>query len=109
MRLLLGAVLLTTMAAAASAEPREDLNFGNKMEEFELTPFEARQIYLNSTYITSYLAIGAVFVLLLAVGLYLYDYYAQLRRADQFEGQYYGGQQTAYSGQQYGQAQYQRR
>ena len=72
---------------------------------------------LNSTYLAYGIAVGAILVLLVAVGLYLYDYYYGTSRTDPVEGnfeynQYYTDadayQQALYEYQQ-AQAQYQSR
>ena len=72
---------------------------------------------LNSTYLAYGIAVGAILVLLVAVGLYLYDYYYGTSRTDPIEGnfeynQYYTDadayQQALYEYQQ-AQAQYQSR
>ena len=45
-------------------------------------------VSLNSTYIAYGIAIGAVLILTLAVGLYLYDYYYGTSRSDPVPPEY---------------------
>ena len=70
----LGLVAAANLMGAAMALPAselfEDVDIG------DLTEFDQRTfVNLNSTYIAYGVAAGAALVLVLAVGLYLYDYY----------------------------------
>ena len=67
-------------------------------------------VSLNSTYLQYGVAVGAVLVLLAAVGLYLYDYYYGTSRSDPIPDvdpyQQYYTDQEAYNQYLYQQAQY---
>ena len=92
---------------AAASELFEDVNF----DALSQIDFDERTfVNLNSTYLAYGVATGAVLVLMLGAGLYLYDYYYGTSRTDPVEGynQYYTDQE-AYNQYLYQQAQYQSR
>ena len=67
-------VCLITLISMATALPTAELF--DDVDIAELTEFDQRNfVNLNSTYIAYGVAAGAVLVLMVAVGLYLYDYY----------------------------------
>ena len=72
----------------------------NELEEgAQLSQTNDRQIYFNST--STYvgiLAIGGVVVLLIAVALYLYDFYGADTRSDSFKPNYYSAPHSQYGG-----------
>ena len=95
-----------TVEAQPTSELFEDVDFS------ALGTIDERTfVSLNSTYLTYGIAAGALIVLLLAVGLYLYDYYYGTSRSDpvpQDYNQYYTDQEQ-YNQYLYEQAQYQSR
>ena len=62
--------LLGVALALPTSELFEDVDIG-ELSEFDQRTF----VSLNSTYIAYGVAAGAALILVLAVGLYLYDYY----------------------------------
>ena len=92
--------------SSAMALPTAELFEGLDLDELSLMAGDERTfVSLNSTYIAYGIAAGAVLILTLAVGLYLYDYYYGTSRSDPVKQpdytQYYNDQQ------QYQQAYYQ--
>ena len=97
--MLLHVATLVLLSSVAFAED-------NDFYELESVDSEVRTIFLNSTFLAYGVAIGAVFILVFAVGLYLYDYYYGTSRADTIpQDQLYYNQYYADQGQ-YGQYAY---
>lgn len=87
---------LILLASTASALPTSELFEGLDLDELSVMAGDERTfVSLNSTYIAYGVAAGAVLILTLAVGLYLYDYYYGTSRSDPVPtsqadyGQYY--------------------
>ena len=84
--------------------------FDEGLDFAELATLDERTfVSLNSTYLQYGVAVGAVLVLLAAVGLYLYDYYYGTSRSDPIPDpayQQYYTDQEAYNQYLYQQAQY---
>ena len=71
-------LLLLLSAPASSATENAPDNHFELMRDFQPEDFELARTFdgFNSTALLTGLAVGAVLILLLGVGLYLYDYYA---------------------------------
>jgi hypothetical protein len=84
------AIIVLLMAASmASAIPTSDLFDDVDIAALSTVDMERTFVSLNSTYIAYGIAFGAVLILGLAVGLYLYDYYYGTSRSDPVPGQDY--------------------
>lgn len=84
------ALILLVAGAATAAKASEiddaaarDFELADVFSEYEMT----RTIDgFNSTTVLTVVAVGAVLVLLVGVGLYLYDYYADTSRTEDLDG-----------------------
>ncbi len=93
----LSLALVALLAASASAD--NELVEGMTAEDFEM----ARTFNgFNSTFLLAAIAVGAVLVLLVGVGLYLYDVYSDNSKTDPYPNPDY----TAYYADQYQNAEY---
>ncbi len=93
------AALVVLMCPASAAD--------NNHEDWQLldqSDFELARTFngFNSTYLLAAVAVGAVLVLLVGVGLYLYDVYADTSKTDPYPNPEY----SAYYSEQYNNAQY---
>lgn len=91
------ALALARSSALPANELFDDLDFNALSNQFEERTF----VSLNSTYIAYGVAAGAVLVLTLAAGLYLYDYFYNPARSDKVNtepqvdySQYYSDQEA---------------
>ena len=104
-------ILLLLLAGVAISEATPTM-FSEDRDFSPVSLGESRIfVTLNSTYLAYGIAFGAAMVLIVGVGLYLYDYYYGTSRTDPVEGNYnqYYTDPEAYNQYLYQQAQYQSR
>ena len=80
--MLVGLASLPPYTSAFDYELLDPIDLGN----FDLS----RTIYLNSTYVAYAVAAGAVLILIIAIGLYLWDYYYGSSKSDYIPTDYSG-------------------
>jgi len=78
MLLTIAAASVLLLSSAAKADDPADLFDLQALDANELS----RTVYFNSTYLAYGVAVGAVLLIITAIGLYLYDYYFVTSRSD---------------------------